>query len=177
MPTFKFVIYSLLAVVFTIMIHEFTHWTMGELLGYKMRMTLNTVFPIAGKYNKDWHYPLISAVGPLITLLQAIIFYLIIKRYSNRNLYLFLFTCFYLELLSGIMTFRNPNDLGRISSYFNMGLFTLPIIFIAIHFLLVYKTSKRENYEFKFNLVTFLLVLLFSSLWIGINQVHKVIII
>lgn len=75
------------------------------------------------------------------------------------------------------MTFRNPNDLGRISSYFNMGLFTLPIIFIAIHFLLVYKTSKRENYEFKFNLVTFLLVLLFSSLWIGINQVHKVIII
>lgn len=96
MSIFKFVIYSLLAVVFTIMIHEFTHWTMGELLGYKMRMTLNTVFPIAGKYNKDWHYPLISAVGPLITLLQAIIFYLIIKRYSNRNFYLpaFIWNCY-----------------------------------------------------------------------------------
>jgi hypothetical protein len=175
MLTYKFILYSLLAVVFSFMVHEFAHWTMGELLGYEMRMTLNTGYPIAGKYDKDWHFTVISSVGPLTTLLQAIIFYLLIKRYSNKNLYPFLFTCFYLELLSGLLTFRNPNDLGRIGAYLSIGLFTLPILFTAIHFILIYKTSKRENYEWKFLLITLLLIILSSSLWVMTNQMYNVI--
>ena len=70
--------------------HECTHWVMGELLGYEMIMTLNIAYPAKLSYDKDWHYTLISAVGPLITLLQALIIYLIIKRTSRRNLYPFL---------------------------------------------------------------------------------------
>lgn len=173
-PSYKFILYTLLAVVFSFFVHEFAHWTMGELLGNEMRMTLNTGYPVAGKYNQDWHYPIISAVGPLTTLLQAIIFFFLIKKYSNRNLYPFLFICFYLELLSSIMTFRNPNDLGRIGSYLNIGLFTLPVLFTAIHFTLLYKTSKRENYERKFVVTTLLLIILFSSMWILTNQKFKV---
>jgi hypothetical protein len=175
MWSYKFVLYSLLAVVFTFVVHEFTHWTMGEFLGYEMRMTLNTAYPIAGKYTKDWHYTVISCVGPLITLLQAIIFYVLIKQNSNKNLYPFLLSCFYLELLSGIMNFRNPNDLGRIGVYLNIGLFTLPILFTSLHFLLTYKTSKRENYNRKFILTTLLLIIIFSSIWILTNQKYKVI--
>jgi len=174
MWTYKFILYSLLAVVFTFMVHEFTHWTIGEFLGYEMRMTLNIVYPIAGKYNKDWHYAVISSVGPLITLLQAIIFFLLIKHCSNKNFYPFLFTCFYLELMSGVMNFRNPNDLGRIGQYLNIGLFTLPILFTAAHFMLVYKTSKRENYERRFMVTTLLLIILFSSIWVLTNQKYKV---
>ncbi len=177
MWTYKFILYSLLAVVFTFVVHEFAHWIMGEFLGYEMRMTLNTVYPIAGEYNKDWHYAAISSVGPLITLFQAIFFYLLIKQYSNKHLYPFLFTCFYLELLSGIMNFRNPNDLGRIGLYLNIGLFTLPILFTTTHFLLLYKTSKRDNYERKFILTTLLLIILLSSIWILTNQKFKVILI
>jgi hypothetical protein len=175
MLTYKYILYSLLAVVATFLVHELSHWTIGEFLGYEMRMTLNIVYPIAGKYDKDWHYAFISFVGPLVTLIQAIIFYRLIKEYSNNNLYPFLFTCFYLELLSGIMNFRNPNDLGRISQYLNIGLFTLPILFIAIHFTLIYKTSKRENYTRNYILTTLLLVLAFSSIWILTNQKYKVI--
>jgi hypothetical protein len=174
---YKFIFYCLLAVVFSFMIHEFAHWVMGECLGNKMRMTLNTGYPVALKYNKDWHFAVVSSVGPLVTLLQAIIFYLLIRRYSNRNLYPFLFTCFYLELLSGILTFRNPNDLGRIGVYLNIGLFTLPTLFIIIHFLLVYRTCKRENYKWRFILTTLFFVILFSSLWVGVNQLHQVILI
>jgi FtsH-binding integral membrane protein len=148
---------------------------MGELLGYEMRMTLNTGYPVAGKYDQDWHYAVISAVGPLITLLQAIIFFFLIKKYSNRNLYPFLFTPFYLELLSGIVGYRNPNDLGRIGNYLNIGLFTLPIFFIIIHYIMLHKTSKRENYDRKFIVTTLLLIILFSSVWILTNQKFKVI--
>ena len=174
---YKLILYSLLAVVFSFLVHEFAHWTLGELMGYEMRMTLNTVYPIARKYNQDWHHHLISSVGPLTTLLQAIIFYFLIKKYSNRNLYPFLFTCFYLELLSGVVSFSNPNDLGRISRYLNLGLFTLPFLFTAIHFTLLYKTTKRENYERKFIVATLLLIILFSSVWILTNQKFKVVLI
>lgn len=172
----KYIAYSLIAVILTFLMHECTHWVMGELLGYEMIMTLNKAYPAKLSYDKDWHYTLISAVGPLITLLQALIIYLIIKRTSRRNLYPFLFSCFYLELLSGIMNYRNANDLGRISRSINLGLFTIPIIFITIHFLLIYKTSVREKYSSKFNSITFLWILLFSSIWILINQSFNVII-
>jgi FtsH-binding integral membrane protein len=148
---------------------------MGEFLGYEMRMTLNTGYPVAGKYDQAWHYAVISAVGPLITLLQAIIFFFLIKKYSNRNFYPFLFTTFYLVLLSGIVGYRNPNDLGRIGNYLNIGLFTLPIIFIIIHYFMLHQTSKRENYDRKFNAATLLLIILFSSIWILTNQKFKVI--
>lgn len=177
MWTFKFILYSLLAVVITFVVHEFTHWMMGEFLGYEMRMTLNTAYPSARKYDKDWHYAVISAVGPLITLIQASIFYQLIKQYANKYFYPFLFTCFYLELLSGVMNFRHQNDLGRIGVYLNIGLFTLPILFTLIHFLLIYKTSKRENYKMKFILITLFLIILFSSIWILTNQKFKVILI
>jgi hypothetical protein len=177
MWTFKFILYTVLAVVVTFVVHEFTHWTMGEILGNEMRMTLNTGYPIAGKYNQDWHYPVVSAVGPLITLVQAITVFFLIKQYSNRNFYPFLFTCFYLELLSGIMTFRKPNDLGRIGDYLNIGLFTLPILFISIHAILLVKTSRRENYSRRFILTTLLLIILFSSIWILTNQKYKVVLV
>jgi hypothetical protein len=174
--SFKYIICSLIAVILTFLIHESTHWIMGELLGYEMIMTLNTAYPAKLSYDKDWQYTLISAVGPLITLLQALIIYLMIKKTSRIIIYPFLFSCFYLELVSGIMNYRNANDLGRISRSFNLGLFTLPLIFIAIHFIMIYTTSVREKYTSKFNLITFLWILLFSSFWILINKRFNVII-
>jgi hypothetical protein len=149
---------------------------MGELLGYEMIMTLNTCYPAKLSFDKEWHYTLISAVGPLITLLQALIIYLIIKRTSRTIMYPFLFSCFYLELLSGIMNYRHANDLGRISRSFNLGLYTIDIIFVALYLIMIYKTSVREKYSLKFNSVTFLWILLFSSIWILINQKFNVII-
>jgi len=175
MLKYKFVLYTLLAVVFSFLVHEFAHWTMGEFLGNEMRMTLNTGYPIAGKYEKDWHYPVVSSVGPLTTLLQAVVFYFLIKKYSNKILFPFLLTCFFLELFSGLLTFRNPNDLARIGTYLKIGLFTLPIFFTAIHVSLVYKISKRENYDWKFVFTTLLLIMVFSFSWIGLNKLYKVI--
>lgn len=172
----RLILYTLIAVVFSFLIHEFSHWTLGEFLGYEMRMTLNTAFPAKMKYDQDWHYIAISAIGPLVTFLEAVIFFFLIKKYSNRDLYPFLFTTFYLMLLSGVMGFRNPNDLGRVSKYLNLGLFTLPAIFIVIHFIMLYITSRREKYDRKFNVTTLLLIIAISSIWILANQKFKVII-
>lgn len=175
--TSKYIVYCLLAVIITFLLHEFSHWITGELLGYKMGMSLNKAYPINGVFRYDWHYTLISATGPVITLLQSLIVFLFIKRTSDFYFYPFLFASFYLELLSGIMNFSNPNDLGRISRTLGWGLFTIPLLFILCHSFLLYKTSKREKYSGRFILSTFFLILLFSSVWILANQKFNITII
>lgn len=161
---------TLFATVFSFMVHEFAHWTTGEALGYQMRMTLNTAYPISGTYLQDWHYTLISAAGPVITLTLSFCFFLLIRKYHNRFLYPFLFSSFYLELLSGIMNFRNPNDLGRISLSFGLGLFAISALFVAIHSFLLFRTTRREGYSLRLILRTLLLVIVFSSAWILLNN-------
>jgi len=172
----KYSVITLLAVVFSFVIHEFSHWLTGEILGYKMGMTLNKAYPVSGSFTQHWHYTLISSVGPIVTLIQSICAFLLIRRDHNKVLYPFLLSSWYLELLSGVMNFRHANDLGRISETFNLGLFTIPVIFVSIHFILVYKTVLREKYPFKFILWTFLLILLFSSTWILLNNKFHIVI-
>jgi hypothetical protein len=166
----KYVIITLLAVVFTFLLHEFSHWTTGEILGYKMGMTLNKAYPLSGFFTENWHYTLISSVGPIFTLIQSICAFVFIRKNHNKVLFPFLLSSFYLEFLSGIMNFRHANDLGRISETFGLGLFTIPVIFVLIHSLLVYKTIMREKYSLKFTFGTFFLILLFSSIWILLNN-------
>jgi hypothetical protein len=163
------------AVVFSFLLHEFSHWLMGEALGYDMRMTLNKVYPVAGRYEHDWHYAVISAVGPLITMLQAFVAYRLLQRVHHRGLFPFLFTCFYLELLSGIVSIRNPNDLVRIGGFLNIGTFTLPALFVVVYIWLLYDTIKREQYSRLFVGQTFGWILFFSSVWILTNQQFRII--
>jgi len=152
------------------LLHEFLHWLTGQALGYNMIMTLNRVYPDSLSYDQEWHYPFISAVGPLVTLLQGLVFYRLLRKSSNKYVYPFLLAAFFLEFLSCVMNFRNPNDLGRVSQSLGLGLFVLPIVFVAIHFYIIRRASLSQDYSRKFNWLTFLLVLLYSSGWILANQ-------
>lgn len=171
----RYALVVLAAVVATFIIHEFTHWFTGQLLGYEMRMTLNHAYPVSGVYRENWHYTLVSATGPIITLVQSFIFFILIRKYHRQWLYPFLGAAFYLELLSGVMNFRNANDLGRISNSFGLGLFTIPAVFVTLHFYLLYRTTRRERYSVRQVARTFLLILLFSSIWILLNNKFEIV--
>ncbi|MBX2895317.1 MAG: hypothetical protein KF763_07735 [Cyclobacteriaceae bacterium] len=168
---------SLGAVFFCFLTHEFAHWLMGKLIGYEMVMTLNTAYPKALQWNSTEDFMVVSVVGPAVTLLTSFSVYYIIRFKGNMLWFPFLFTCFYLELLSGIMNYRNVNDLGWLSKYLNIGVFTLPIIFVIIHFGLLYKTIVQEKYTRAYVLQTLGWILLFSSVWILANQKFKIILI
>ncbi|MCW5912946.1 MAG: hypothetical protein KIT62_17885 [Cyclobacteriaceae bacterium] len=170
-------IVSLSAVVFCFLTHEFAHWLMGELMSYDMVMTLNKCYPKALQWNSTEDFMIVSAMGPAITLITSFSAYVLIRFKGNMLWFPFLFTCFYLELLSGIMNYRNVNDLGWISRYLNIGLFTLPLIFIMIHFGFLYKTIVREKYTRAYVLQTLAWILLFSSVWILVNQKFKIVLI
>jgi hypothetical protein len=91
---------SLVAVACCFLTHEFTHWLMGELLGYDMVMTLNKGYPKALRWNSTKDFMVVSGVGPVIKLITALAAYSLILFTRNRFWVPFLFTCFYLEFLS-----------------------------------------------------------------------------
>lgn len=155
------------AVIFTWLIHEFGHWITAKALGYSPVMTLNTVFIQERNYNSDWHQILVSAMGPVITIIQALVIYrLLSKKGWNKFLFPLLLLAFYTRALAGVMNLFNLNDEGRISNFLGIGNFTLSIIISALLFWLVFKVSKASQPGWRYHVFTLLLVMLFSSVWI-----------
>ena len=169
----QYIFITVVAVLFTWLLHEFAHWLAGEILGNEMHMTLNSSSPIEEGYKKSWHATLISSAGPVITLLQAIVFYGLLKKTGNYLLFPFLFTAFYMRLLAGVMNLINLNDEGRVSNDLGLGTYTLPLIMTAILFYLVYDIIKTRGFVAKFIVGTILLIMLLSSLVILADQAWK----
>ncbi len=157
----------ILAVAFTWLIHEFAHWAMAKALGYSPVMTMNTVSLNGTHYREDWHALLVSAAGPIITIIQAALVYwwLAVKGWQ-RWLYPYLFLALYTRALAGAMNMINLNDEGRIGHDLGIGDYTLSIIVSAFLFMLVWKATQREKPGWRFVTYTLFLIMLFSSILI-----------
>ena len=170
--TIKYVIACVGAVLFTWIFHEFTHWVTSESLGYEAMLTLNTVSPFAGQEYTALHNVYISAAGPLMTMIQACIAFLILVKVKwNKTIYPLLYTALYMRLLAGGMNLIKPNDEGRISEYFGLGLFTISIVVSALLFYLVYKISVHYKLNWKFNTWTTVIIMIASSILILSDQI------
>jgi hypothetical protein len=172
----KYAAITFVAVGVTWLLHEFAHWTTGEVLGNNMVMTLNTCYPKNGQYLEIWHGTVVTLGGPLITLLQAIIFYFLLRAGASNSLFPFLLVCLYMRSLAGVMNFINLNDEGRISSELGLGLFTFPIIIFVVLLYLVLDIKKRRGYSGNAILVTTLFIMLYSSILILSDQFLKILI-
>lgn len=173
----SYVVSTGVAVIATWIVHEFAHWSVGEFLGHNMVMTLNTSYSVDAQYEQSWHPHLISAAGPLISLLEAIIFYSLIKKTGNKLFFPFLLTCLYMRSLAGIMNFINLNDEGRISKALGLGAFTIPFIVFGFLFYLTFDAVRERSYKTKFVVITVLLIMFFSSILILSDQMMHVTII
>ena len=169
----KYIAVFAVAVFFSWSAHELAHWVAGEWLGYKMGMSLNAAYPLCGYYLQDSHYQLVSAAGPVFTLCEAIVVFVLMLQRRRVLLYPFLFTCFYMRLFAMVISFRNPNDEARISSALGAGKFTLPLVMTALLFLLVCKISKQYRLRTIFNLASLGLAILFSSVIILADMYFK----
>lgn len=171
----KYILTIFISVLFTWILHEFTHWLTSTTLGYDSVMRLNSVSYINPEYVLIWHKNIVSASGPLITILQAFISYkLLYKKQWNSFIYPYLYVPFYMRALAGIMNMINPNDEGRVSLFLNLGLYTLPILVCVGLFYLVYKTAKYHQIPKKFQIITILSVMCFTSILILGDQILKI---
>ncbi|MDY8137420.1 hypothetical protein [Aquimarina sp. 2201CG5-10] len=159
----KYILITGLAVVLSFFFHELAHWATGELLGYTMGMTLNSAFLTEGEYHTAWHSNLISAAGPLFTILTAFLFFYVIRKTKNKYWYPFLFFAFYSRLMAMIVSIFNPNDEARISAWLGLGYWILPLIVCFTLLFLLIKTSKEQEYSLKFNLINYLLASVFVA--------------
>jgi hypothetical protein len=170
----RYIVMVLLGVLFTWEFHEFFHWLTGELLGNPMAMTLNTAYPVSGSYLKSWHEHVVSAAGPVATLLEALVVFLWIKRNNNFLLFPILFTCFYSRLMAGVMNFINPNDEGRLSLALGTDVFFLSILVVGSLAYLMYKSMKTLGLKTSQVIVTVCWIILFSSVIILSDQFFRI---
>jgi hypothetical protein len=168
--TFRYFFTAFLAVLITWLFHEFAHWLTSESLGYDTIMRLNATLPEKGQKVSEWHHIITSAAGPLATILQAIILFILLKNNWNKYLYIFLFTAVFMRSLASIMNVIQPNDEGRISVFLGVGLYTLPLLVSGFLYYLCYNISKKYRLTLKFNALTLVIVLLFSSILILADQ-------
>jgi hypothetical protein len=176
---FKWLRYTgmvLLAVVFSWGIHELAHWLTATALGYEAVMTLNTVSLKNGAYQQDWHWILVSIMGPVVTIIQAlVVYYRLVKKGWQPALFPFLLVAPYMRFLAGVMNLFNLNDEGRISHFLGIGDFTLSIIVSVFLGVLVFKASKKYKPGWKYQLLTLFLIMLFSTMLILSDQAWRIV--
>lgn len=165
---------TLLAVLASWLVHEWAHYITGTVLGSEMTMTLNSTYPSARSYPDDSYANIVSAAGPLITLLEAVVVFMLMRSGRRPLLYPFLFVCFYMRLLATVVSFLNPNDEARISTSLGIGKFTLPVLVTAFLFYLLYKTAQRYNLSRGVQLFTLAVIMLVTSAIILSDQFFNV---
>jgi len=75
-----------------------------------------------------------------------------------------------MRFMAGFMNVFKPNDEGRVSEFLGIGLYTLSLLVCILLFFWIYSTSKEHRLSKKFNGFTFLLIILYSSALILLDQ-------
>lgn len=171
----KYVIVVIGGVIFTWLLHEFAHWLISESFGYETIMRVNGTSVGNEVDPPALHKIFISASGPIVTIIQGVITFLLLKNQGwNKYFYPFLLTPFYMRFLAGSMNIIHPNDEGRISVLLGMGTFTLPIIVSALLFIMVYVISKKFHLNWKFQSLTILIIMITSTILILSDQFFSI---
>lgn len=161
MRTIQFLKYFgviIIATFLTFFFHEFFHWIAYQLLGYDAGFTLNTA---SLKNNEivlsNTERIITSAAGPIFTIIQAFVFFSILKKIDNQLLYPFLFIPFIMRLGATWANQFNPNDEGRISLILGLNLYAISSIVVLSLLALIVIISRKNKYSFLFNIQTFLI--------------------
>lgn len=122
----------ILVTIATYIVHEGAHGLTGEALGYDLWVNINSAGLMSGTYQQAWHGPLVSAAGPMITLIQGIIAFVCVRRYKSMFAFVVLFVALMMRFVAMLMSFSNPNDEARISEWLGLGTWTLHLVVVGI---------------------------------------------
>ena len=150
----KRIVYIFLAVLITMIFHEFGHYLTGNLLGNSMEMDLNGTRPVHGEFIEEWHLPVVAIFGTIFTLFQAFLFWILLNVYQTKNLYPFLFFPFIYRVVPYIISLIQPERLGRqdkvqFAQYFNFNPWLIIIPVLIVFYILVYTGGKIIDINYK----------------------------
>ena len=132
----------LIATLVTYILHEGAHWAMGEALGYDMWMKINSVGRVSGEYKAEWHAQMVGAAGPLFTVLQGLVAFIVVRKRKAISAFAFLFAAFMMRFAAMLVSIKNPNDEAAVSEWLGLGPWTLHIFVVALLLFLTLQGGK-----------------------------------
>lgn len=159
-----------LVVVFFItnLLHEGAHWLTGAALGFDMQFGLNAVRYLSP--TEPWQRMLADAAGPVLTILQGLLAYVLVKRSASHLAFAFLYTAAFSRLTAGLVSVLHPNDEARVSMYFGLGKWTLPVLVAGGLIVLVIAASKHLSLGWKDQVLCYLVASLTVSVIVGLDR-------
>ena len=163
-------LYLLLVLAFfvTNLIHESAHWLMGAALGFDMQFGLNGVRYLSPIL--PWQRALADAAGPIVTIVQGVIAYMLLARTAAPKAFAFLYAAAFMRLVAGLVSVMHPNDEARVSMFFGLGKWTLPVLVAAGLIWLAIRGSKRLELTWKDQLACYLVASLATSAIVGLDR-------
>lgn len=162
------------ATLVTFILHEMAHWVAYEILGYRAGFRLNFANvknPAVQLSNAE--KIITSFSGPLFTIIQAFICFFLLRIRNQIFLYPFLFVPFVMRLGAAWANQFSPNDEGRISLILGLNLYTISVIVVLIHFVLIYMIARKNSYSLKINILTFLISLIAIILIVYLDHIYR----
>jgi hypothetical protein len=153
---------------FTFIQHEAAHWVAGTALGYDMQARLNAVSATSAVL--PLHKVIIDAAGPFITIVQALVAFAVVMRYRTNTAFVFLYMAAFMRVLATAISAFHPNDEARLSIYWGMGTWTLPIVASLGLLLLVWRASRHLRLTWKEQLLCYLVASASVSLVVGADR-------
>jgi hypothetical protein len=146
-----------LATLLTTVVHETAHWAMGSALGHRMAMSFNEAHAVSGAGVPALDAMLITAAGPAVTVLQALVAYALIRSRRWRLAYPFLFAAWFMRFAAACVSLSHPNDEARLSLDLLGGMWWLPAAVVLGLLALLWSATRRLGIGWKTNLACYLI--------------------
>jgi hypothetical protein len=163
-----FYLWLFIAGFFTFILHEAAHWVAGTTLGYDMQMRLNAVTATSAVL--PLHKAVIDAAGPLATILQAVVSFALVIRYRANSAFVFLYMPAFMRVLATVISVFNSNDEARLSIYWGLGPWTLPLMVSVSLLFLFWRASRHLQLTWKEQLFCYVVASASVSLVVGADR-------
>ncbi len=157
--------------VATYLVHEAAHWIVGAALGYPVSYGINSVIP--GTPMTPIDHILMSAAGPAVTVVTALVAFLFVMRRGSLIGYAVLYFALFMRVVAAGISVLNLNDEARISDMLGLGPWLLPCLVVIVLLVPTVIASRHLRLSWKVNVLAYVVSSLVAAAVVGIDMVHR----
>lgn len=163
-------VFALVAVA-TYLVHEAAHWLAGAALGYPVSYGINSVIPGAPMSVRD--HILMSAAGPAVTVLIALIAFVFVMRRRSLTAYAIVYFALFMRVVAAGVSLFNLNDEARISQLMGWGSWTLPAVVVSLLLILTIVASRTLRLSWRVNALAYVVASLVATAMVVLDMVLR----
>ena len=153
----------------TFALHEGAHWLAAVLLGHEAYFGLNSAGARGAVGAAD--QMIISAAGPVVTVVQALVALWLVQARASAAAWVFLFWAAFMRFMATVVSLFHPNDEARISEALGWGMWTLPVLVTLGLFVLLAVGSVRLKTGWKTLVLSWVIASVAVSAVVGLDMI------